>query len=308
MPEVISHRDGTDADLDAAMAAARARIAGADARFGSREQLLDDLDVFSRCEFGRWMLIHGGWNAYWTRYVMDYEAPADSAEANPVELFFLTRGSGIVATRERAAIFNEVIDGLMVPGTVAMSVGCGYMDELLRVPSAGRAAHLVGVDLDPEALTGAEQTAAEHGLAQLCLFAEGDAWELPAARVVDGDQTTYQKLVAGNVDLLTSNGLNVYVEDDDATTALYRSFRRAMRPGASLVVSAITPPEEWDFTGVDREESRRLRGLMLICDVMWSHYRSEATTRAELAEAGFEVVDVRWDSRRIYPTFLAIAR
>lgn len=308
MPEVISHRHGTDADLAAAISGARARIAAADRRFGTREQLLADLEVFSQCDFGRWMLIHGGWDAYWTRYVLDYVPPADPAEANSVELFFLTRGSGIIATRERAAIFNEVINELLVPGTVAMSVGCGYMDELLRVPNAGRAARLVGVDLDPEALTGAAQTAAEQGLAELCLFAEGDAWDLPSAEVTIGDQATYQQLVTGGIDLITSNGLNVYVEDDDATTALYRSFRRAMRPGGTLVVSAITPPEDWDFTGVDREESRRLRGLMLICDVMWSHYRSEATTRAELAEAGFEVADVRWDTRRIYPTFLAVAR
>lgn len=264
--------------------------------------------MFSRCEFGRWMLLHGGWNAYWTRYVIDYEPPAEPAEANPVELMFLTRASAIIATRQRAAIFQEVIGAFIESGTVAMSVGCGFMDELLRVPNAGQAAHLIGVDLDPEALTGAVQTAAEQGLAELCLFAEGDAWDLPGAYVVHGEPGTYQELVAGGVDLVTSNGLNVYVVDDAQTTALYKSFRSAMRPGGMLVVSAVVPPEEWDFTGVDREESRRLRGLMLICDVMWSNYRSEAVTRAQLETAGFEVGEVRWDSRRIYPTFLAFAR
>ena len=290
------------------MAAARARIAAADARFGAQEQLLKDLEVLSRCEFGRWMLVHGGWNAYWTRYVMDYVPPADLAEANPVELLLLTRASGIVATRERATIFNEAIGELLVPGAVALSVGCGYMDELLRVPNARQAAHLVGVDLDPEALPGAVETAAANGLAEVCTFAEGDAWDLPSARVVYGDPATYQDLVGGRVDLVTSNGLNVYVADDAQTTALYRSLRSAMHPGGTLVVSAVVPPEEWDFTGVDREESRRLRGLMLICDVMWSNYRSEAQTRAQLEAAGFKVVEVRWDSRRIYPTFLAVAR
>lgn len=307
MPEVLSHRPGTRADLAAAIAAARGRIDAADARFGTKDQLLEDLHALSRCEFGRWMLIHGGWNAYWTRYALDYVPPDDTAEANPVELLLLTRAIGILATRERAAIFEDAISELIVPGAVAMSVGCGYMDELLRVPTAGRAAHLVGLDFEPEALSGAAQTAVERGLSQLSTFAEGDAWDLLGARVVQGDPHAYRELVAGRVDLLTSNGLNIYVADDEQTTALYRSLRGALRPGGTLVVSAVTPPDQWDFSGVDREESRRLRGVMYLCDVMWSHYRSEELTRAQLAQAGFDVAEVRWDSRRVYPTFLAVA-
>lgn len=308
MPEVISHRSGSDADLATAVSAARSRIESADPSLGSREALLGDLDLLTRIPYGRWLLIHGGWNAAWTRYAIDYRPPTDPHTANPVELLLLAQSPGILATRERAAIFTEVLTPRVTAGTVALSAGCGFMDELLRLPDAHRAEALIGVDLDPEAIAGANLTAAEMSPRPKSIFAVGDAWNIDGAEVVHGNPSQYRRLVSGGVDVLSSNGLNVYVEDDEVTTDLYRSFASVMRPGGTLVVSALTPPETWNYTGISRETTRRLHGLMLMCDVMWSHYRTEATTRAQLDAAGFDVADVRWDSYRAYPTFVATAR
>lgn len=308
MPEVISHRSGTDADLAMAVSAARERIESAGPSLGSREDLLGDLQLLTQCPYGRWLLIHGGWNAAWTRYAIDYRPPTDTKTANPVELLLLAQAPGILATRERAAIFSEVLAPRVTTGTVALSAGCGFMDELLRLPDAHLADALIGVDLDPGAIDGANLTAAEMSPQPNCIFAVGDAWDIGGAQVVQGNPSEYRRLVSGRVDVLSSNGLNVYVEDDEVTTDLYRSFASVMRPGGTLVVSALTPPETWKYDGISRDSTRRLHGLMMMCDVMWSHYRTEATTRAQLDAAGFDVADVRWDSYRAYPTFVATAR
>lgn len=308
MPEVLSHRCGTEADLAATMAAARERIRTADPVHGTQEELLHDLELLSQSAFGRWMLIHGGWNAHWTRFVMDYTPPADPSGANPVEYLLLAQSPGTLATRQRAAIFAEVLSGLVTSGKVALSAGCGFMDELLRLPKAHLADALIGVDLDPDAISGAQATAAAMAPQPQCLFAVGDAWDMAAAEVVAGDPDEYRRLMTGRVDVVSSNGLNIYVADDDATTDLYRSFAKALRPGGTLVVSALTPPDTWNYDGISRDTTRRLGGLLLMCDVMWSHYRTVDTTTAQLAEAGFEVAAIHWDSFGAYPTFVATAR
>ena len=196
---------------------------------------------------------------------------------------------------------------LVNDGAVALAVQCGYMDELLRLPTAAAARALIGVDVEASALVAAEANARQHDLAQQCVLARADAWELTGATVVFGDITSYERAVDGGVDVVVSNGLNMYVPDDDEVISLYRSFRQPLRRGGTLVVSALTPPAAWDLSHVPKEVITRVRGLMLINPMMWGNYRSVAVTCAQLAAAGLEVRDIRFDQRRIFPTFVATA-
>ena len=160
------------------------------------------------------------------------------------------------------------------------------------------------VDLDAEAVGQAIDNAAAHGLTN-AVFAVGDAWQPSLARVTAGVPDLYAEAAEGGVDLLMSNGLNIYVADDEDVLALYRAFRGLVRPGGTLVVSALTTPAEWDLAHVPLEVSRRSLGLALINDVQWANYRPVATTVAQLAAAGFDVLDIRYDSGRVFPTFVA---
>lgn len=304
MAELLSHKGNPNDDLADAVAAARARIEAAGPQYGGREQLLADLEVWQRCDLGRWMLVHGGWNASWTRYCVGYDPAAPSA--NTVEHFFLSQSPAVVATRQRSRIFAEVLGDLVGPGTVAMSVPCGLMDALIRLPSAAAAEVLIGLDLDAEALAGAAGNAAESGLGNVCL-ARGDAWEPQSAQVVTGDPAVYARGIAGGVDVLTSNGLNIYVTDDADVVELYRGYRRVLRRGGTAVISAVTTQDEWDLSDVPKADSRRALGLTLINNVQWTNYRSVDLTSAQLTAAGFEVTEVRFDERRIFPTFIATA-
>ncbi len=301
---LVSHA-GAD-DLAAAVTAAKDRIADAGPEHGDRATMMRDLAAWQECDLGRWMLCNGGWDAYWTRYCIGYD-PASPSD-NEVEHFFLTHAPAIVATRERSAIFRDVLGELVTPGTVALSVPCGLMDDLLDLPGADRAGELIGVDLDRAATRGAVTNARQRGLLPVCTVARGDAWDLGAADVVSGDMWRFRELVSGRVDVMTSNGLNIYVADDDRVVALYRAWRHCLRAGGQLVVSALTPPEDWDLGDVPAQDLARARGLTLMSGVMWANYRTQEVTGEQLRTAGFEVERVLPDSRGVFPTFVARAR
>ncbi len=281
------------------------RINEAGHEFGTREQLLADLAVWEQCDLGRWMLLNGGWDATWTRYCITYDRSAADPDTNEVEHFFLTQAPAIAATRQRAGIFRSLLSEMVSPGTTAMSVPCGLMDDLLTLPQTGDL--LVGVDLDPAAVAGATANAADQWISAHCVFAVGDAWNLADAQVASGSAHAYRTAVAGGVDVLASNGLNIYVPSDARVVELYRSFRRALRIDGTLIVSALTPPGQWAASDLPRDVSMRARGLMLINDVMWSNYRPVEVTIAQLHAAGLQVRDVLFDDRRIFPTFVATA-
>lgn len=304
MARLISHAEGDSHDLAAAIAAAEQRIASAGPEYGTGEQLRADLAAWQESELGRWMLVNHGWNAYWTRYCIGYDRDPDAKLSNPVEDFFLNSSPAVLATRARWGIMSQLAAGLVTADTVAMSVPCGLMDDLIRLPEAPTAAALIGLDLDAEALAQAAENADQHD-ATNCTFAHGDAWAPHSATVVSGDAAVYQRAVDHGVDVLMSNGLNIYVADDDEVVELYRAFRSVVRPGGTLIVSALTTQQEWDLTDTPLEDSRRSLGLSLINDVQWANYRSVDTTVTQLAAAGFAVQDVRYDPARIFPAFVA---
>lgn len=304
--ELLSHGAASD-DLAAAVASAEARIESAGPEYGAREALRRDLAVWQECDLGRWMLCNRGWDGYWTRYCIGYDRAADAA-GNEVEHFFLTRSPAILATRERFGIFQALLAEHVRPGSMALSVPGGLLEDLLSLRHAADAGGLIGVDLDRSALAAAADNAADHGLTDVCTLAMADAWHLPAAHVVAGDAPTYLAAVDGGVDVLTSNGLNIYVADDDRVVDLYRSFRAALRPGGVLIISALTPPAEWNLQDLSEADLTRARGLNLINDVMWANYRTPATTHAQLEAAGFAGVSTFPDGRGIFPTFVARAR
>ena len=301
MAQLISHGQG-ELNLQRAIAAALARIEVAGPEFGSQEQLHADLADWQDCELGRWMLVHGGWDAHWTRYAITYGCTGGAPKSdNEVEDFFLTQAPAIAATRERSGIFSQILSQVVQPGTVAMSVPCGLMDDLLCLPHAGDAGRLIGLDLDPIAVSSAVNNVEALALADRCVISQGDAWHPEQAEVAFGDQQSYRAAISGGVDVLTSNGLNIYEPDDSRIVALYRAFHAVLHPGGQLVVSALTPPEEWDFAGVDPDILVRSRGLLLINGVTWSNYRSTQLTVEQLMVAGFDVHGIHPGRHGVFP-------
>ena len=294
MSEIISHSTESTS-LPEAVGKIRARLASSD---NARElnEILDQLCTF---EFGRYLILsRGGWNGYWTHRAITRPG-LDEPYSCELEQFIYTRAPTVLATRERFGIFQTLVQNEVIDDASLASVPCGVMADLLGLDLRDvRNIKLTGIDLDPESLQHAGRLAQVQGSADRCKFIQADAWQL--------DETNA-------FDMITSNGLNMYEPDDTSVTDLYSSFYRALRPGGCLITSFITPPpnvsdqDEWDMSVINEEDLKMQRKVLIdVLDAPWACYRSEATTRQQLEEAGFRMVEVYWGSSRIFPTVTAI--
>ena len=308
MQTPLSHGRSADGDLAVAIAAAQERIAQTGYDHAAKQRMLADLDVWAQCEFGQWMLLNGGWDGYWTRYVISYPdriAAGEPPPDNEVERFFLEQSPGIVATQERFKIFQQAFLEFVGPESVVLEVPCGVMDDLLTLRELAHGASLIGVDIDPASIGLAHQTAIDVGRVEQVTLAEGDAWDLSGCTVRVGNQIEFHRLVDGGCDVLTSNGLNIYVEDDEKVVELYRSFATALKPGGVVIVSALTPQEDWQVDDLSTTALQRARALNLMNGVGWLNLRSVQRTTEQLRQAGLVVEDVRSDARAVFPTYIA---
>ncbi len=132
--------------------------------------------------------------------------------------------------------------------------------------------------------------AKENGLTAISAFHRSDAWNLSAF-----DEC---------FDVLTSNGLNIYVKDDAEVTKLYQEFFRALRPGGTLITSFLTPKEAWkDVNADDAKQQQVLFGALI--NAQWQHLRSEETTKSQLSAAGFGNIAMIPDLHGIFLTVVA---
>ncbi len=296
MSRVLSHGRFDESEFDDAVAAARERIAGAPDELGSKDKLLADLDVWIQCDFGRWMLLNGGWNGYWTRYAVLYPrslAAGEPGTTNEVEHFFLTQLPSVVATQDRYQIFQATFSRLIAPGAVVLSIPCGAMDDLLTLPDLPPDVQLIGADVDEASLELARVTADDLGRGGQLELVQADAWELSAT-------------ISQLCDLVTSNGLNIYEPDDDRVVELYRSFASVLKQGGRVVTSALTPRDGWNAADIPASTLRRAQGMLLINGVGWSNLRTVEQTVAQLRTAGLRIEEVLPDPHGIFPTFVAV--
>ncbi|MGW7386853.1 SAM-dependent methyltransferase [Streptomyces sp. NPDC054794] len=265
------------------------------------DETLSLLVQLQEFELGRFLLHNGGLNGYWTSYVFGLR-PQNPA-ATPLERWLLTR-SLLPGIRERFGRFQAAIAASVRDGAVLASVPCGLMDDLLQQDYSGMTdVRLIGVDIDPESVDLARKNAAERGLADLCEFQVGDAWELG---------------LDAEVDLLTSNGLNMYEADPERLMELYRGFARALRPGGRLLVSFIPRPPappwaeggqpgSWAKYGIEDADLRR--DIAIFGDILqpkYLNFTSEEEIRDQLSRAGLTVAAVSYSENGALPIATAI--
>jgi SAM-dependent methyltransferase len=246
---------------------------------------------------GRFLLGNQGLNGWWTAYVLLHPElgrlsgrSSDGSAFTKLESWLLDRCPIILATQERFRIFRRITQALLRDGMRLASLPCGLMDDLLTLDYAAlRGISLCGIDLDPQSLAHARTRAASLPRHIAVDLVQSDAWQLPHQRAFD---------------FVTSNGLNIYVADDDQCTNLYRSVARALRPGGQFLLSFITPPEGWrPYDATDLARQRTLFAEALA--PRWQCFRTEATTREQLRAAGFAVEVVEYDGQRMFPAVLA---
>lgn len=248
-------------------------------------------------QLGEFLIENLGLNGLWTSYVLMHpdrgrltKRSSDDTPLTELESWLLDRCPIFLATQERFRIFRNLTQPLLRPGMHLASLPCGLMDDLLTLDySQTPGIVLTAVDLDPDTLRGAEENYRRLKPPVEVLFERRDAWQLGCSE---------------RWDLLTSNGLNIYVPDDDRCTEFYRNVAEALKPGGVFVFSFITPPEQWQSHSSNDLDYQRFL-FKEVVPVKWSCVRSEDKTREQLSSAGFEVVTVSYDTQRMFPAVVA---
>ncbi|MCP4923845.1 MAG: class I SAM-dependent methyltransferase [bacterium] len=257
------------------------------------EEELDLLDQLTKFELGRFLLQNRGLNGYWISYII-LHGPKKK-RLSPLENWFVHQAPVAKSTQERFKIFQQKLQGLLREEVTLMSLPCGTMEDLFRLNyNRVSSFHLIGVDLDETSLELAEENALDFGFSNVELI-HRDAWQLGLHETCD---------------VLVSNGLNIYEADDLRVVDLYRQFYNALKPGGVLITSFFTPPPAlskdslWkDYDADDLKKQKAILGDIL--QVRWQTFRTEAQTRAQLEEAGFEVREIIYDSQGMFPTVVA---
>lgn len=263
-------------------------------------ELLRLRSALGQFELGRFLLDNLGLNGHWTSYVLLHpergrltNLSSDGTPLSELEAWLLNRCPIILATQERFEIARTLTQQQLQAGMALASLPCGLMDDLLSLDYSDlEEVELTGIDLDPEALREAEDRCRALRPPVAAAFERRDAWQLDAS---------------DRWDLLTSNGLNIYVQDDDRCVDFYRQVCQALRANGLFLISFITPPEQWHPQQASDLEFQRLL-LHQVIAARWNCVRDEGQTRQQLQKAGFEVIAVHDDSQRMFPTAVARKR
>ena len=119
-------------------------------------------------------------------------------------------------------------------------------------------------------------------------------------------QVLYEDIIKDKYDIVTSNGLNIYVQDENQVIELYRQFRSILKVGGILITSFIVPPQEWRPSNPDDAIKSKVIFFEII-EFNTANYRTEDTKRKQLESVGFKIVDVIYDDQHIFPTIIAQA-
>lgn len=260
--------------------------------------LVDELIEFP---LGRYLVINKGLNGYWTSYLIRGLFAGNASCSRPVtslERWFVERAPTVCATRERFKHFQHVLQSAIGSGIKLLSAPCGLMDDLLTLDFTNTSnVSLVGIDLDPYSLQQAQENAKKHSLGDQVVLCCIDAWELPFEE---------------EFDVVTSNGLSIYVFDDHRVEVLYGKFFAALKPGGQLITSTLTPPPTRAATSTWNMQAYKIEDMQLqkkifsdILQVKWQAYRSFEQTKEQLEKVGFTDIYCIYDKAKIFPTVVA---
>lgn len=259
-------------------------------------QMVDDLLKFP---LGRFFVEHRGANGYWTDYIINYPYSITKRKLSDLEDFILKRCPLTLATRERFKIFQNLIKSELRDNMVLASVPCGCMRDLLEVDfSKYSNFSLIGIDIDPESLEHARKLATQKKLNEYTNFILSDAWSLG---------------FESEIDLITSNGLNVYEPDQKRVLDLYKVFYQSLKPGGILIIGVLTYPpgqyqvSEWKLDLLTEDDM--LIETILFQDILccnWRNFRTIEEIYKDFYGTGFTKVAISYDTYHIFPTVIAI--
>ncbi|MEM7588897.1 MAG: class I SAM-dependent methyltransferase, partial [Myxococcota bacterium] len=203
----------------------------------SMQEQIDMVHQLAQFGMGRYLLVHRGLNAHWSRYLKllypeKYRALGTNLDGEPftaLERWYL-ESPVAQASQESWRWCRQMLQKHVRSGATLASVPCGALDDLLELDfTQCHNVSLVGVDVDADALRLAQDNAREYGLSKQVQLKQADAWNLG---------------VRGEWDVLTSKGLAGYEPDPKRLLQLYQQFYQALKPQGVLVTNVWLPRNE----------------------------------------------------------------
>lgn len=288
--KIISHGYHNDFNIDKY----RSRLESSNNLVLSLKDELSLLDQLTAFDLGKFLLKNKGLNGYWSSYIIT--GYMEKKKLHILEKWLVRKAPLIKATQERAEIFTEQLEKYLEDDFTLASIPCGVMDDLLTLNyGADLNVELIGVDLDQKTINLAKVNALKNNLINCTKFVKKDAWSLG---------------VTNKYNIISSNGLNIYEKDNEKVIKLYKEFYNALKVNGILITSFITPPPELseDSTWENYDEKDLLRQKAIFGDILqanWQTFRTEAETRNQLESAGFSIIEVIYDSCKMFPTIVA---
>lgn len=257
------------------------------------DQELEMLEQLNEFELGRFLLSNKGLNGYWTSYLILHGPKKENL--HPLEVWILESAPAVRATRERFYIFQKVLQQNLKNNITIASIPCGTMADLAQLNTeAFQNISYVGIDYDIQSIDLARKSCCSLKNVSTS-FHQKDAWDLD---------------FSSQFDIITSNGLNIYEQDDDKVIDLYRNFYNSLKQGGILITSFLTPPptlsQESTWKNYNTTDVVKQRALFAdVINVSWQAFRTEKQTLEQLQEAGFKKIDFIYDSQGMFPAVIA---
>lgn len=257
--------------------------------------VIDLIHQLKEFELGRAMLTTGVLTSSWVDYICHNDV---SPTGHPLETWFLSRAPKIKAARERYYITQNALQSHLRSNMVFCVMPCGVISKVAELDYSNISnIKIIGYDNDIHGLVRAElqmQPLVDQRKVNLLLLKK-NIWLLD-----DCNQH----------DLIISNRLSVLEADSQKILGLFEKYHAALKRNGIFISSFFTPSplhnlhtSPWknvDVNDVLTEHS-------IFVDIM--DFRPASRPEGEmitlLQKAGFEIVDIFYDTHCIYPTIIA---
>lgn len=277
-------------------------ISRGDLSYISINKQLEILKELASFPLGCFMIEHQGLNGFWTDYVISSAINENLLDQtknySKLEDYIINHCPLTLATRERFKIFQKEISNNLKNEINICSIPCGCMRDILSLDySRLKKFNLIGVDIDEESLKYADNLAKKNQLKNHVTFYQLDAWNLP---------------FDNEIDIITSNGLNVYESDNKKVINLYKKFNTALKKEGFLIIGVLTYPpgfdkdSDWILDKIDPNDLMFQKILYEdILESKWQNFRTSKEIFDDFKKAGFNKINIEYDSYHIFPTIIA---
>jgi hypothetical protein len=256
---------------------------------------IDLIHQLKEFELGRAMLTTGVLTSSWVDYMCHNDA---SPTNNPLETWFLSRAPKIKAARERYSLTQKALQSHLKSNMILCVLPCGVISKVAELDYSNfENIKIIGYDNDVLGLVRAEMQMQHHvdqGKVNLLLLKK-NIW------LID-DRNQH--------DLIISNRLSVLESDSQKIYGLFEKYYAALKSNGIFICSFFTPSplnnlhtSPWK----DVDVNDMLIEHSIFVDIMDFRpaSRLEEEMIALLQKAGFEIVDIFYDTHCIYPTVVA---